>query len=832
MIQPLYNQTLLTCIFVLHFFFCYGQNTIIEGVVYEDSTKTPIAFAKVHFMGTQNGTTTDFNGDFSLSAQKNEIAYDTLIISLLGFKTQKIAFKNGEKQKIDIQLMSSLFQNIDEVTAVAGENPAWPFMRKLIANKTANNPENLNSYSSKEYSKIRFDMNHFTEKFKKNILVKPFDYIWDNAQITEDGVNYLPILLTEKVIEHNYQSSPKDKKDIVIGEKTTGLAGPKLKEFTNDLYITPNIYDNYITILGKSFPSPLNDNYKNNYKFYLMDSTGTGDLKTYKIRFKPKYQRQLAFNGEMTFDSTSFAIKSINLRFDVKANVNFVRSYIVTQIYDKVESGNWMLVESQVIGDFTVMENASDMTGFFGRKRAFHSDYSINQTIDAAVFNGIELISYQDSSEYRNSDFWTEQRSESFSNEETKLITITKRVESDPAFKIRKNIFYTIGTGFIPLKGVQIGNIYTFYSFNSIEASRVKFGLRSDPRNLFPMHFSSYLAYGTKDKQWKYELGSFINLTKKGATRLGATYRYDIEQLGRSFNQIALDHVIGSLSQLGQSTSRNYAETFEAYFEKSFAPGVISRITYFNKTFSPTGTNKYMVYDESDQLQFQTQHHTAGFKAVFKFSYLYKDITGTFYDKKDLYKVNRKFPDIALKYEYSSKGLFASDFDYQKIKLSIRQRLNTKKLGHLNYNLELGQTFGNVPHLLLDLPFGNQLIFADRYAFNLMNFMEFASDQYLTVHLSQHFEGLILDRIPLINKLKWRSYVFGKSFFGNLSAKNNQERFVFPVDLSPIKKAYHEVGFGIENIFKFASIDFVWRLTPGIGEYYTFLVKPSFKFSF
>src|SRR5690606_4482415 len=170
---------------------------------------------------------------------------------------------------------------------------------------------------------------------------------------------------------------------------TTGLAGPNLMKFTEDLYLTPNIYNNFVTILGKSFPSPLNDNYKNNYKFYLMDSTVVNGKMTYKIRFRPKFQRDLAFTGEMYFDSATYAITEINLRFDVQANVNFVRSYYISQFYDEVKPGVWMLSESQVIGDFTVIENSSDLTGFFGRKKAIFSDYVLNEPIDKKILSGI-----------------------------------------------------------------------------------------------------------------------------------------------------------------------------------------------------------------------------------------------------------------------------------------------------------------------------------------------------------------------------------------------------------------------------------------------------------
>jgi len=823
---------ILVAILTLFVSFSMGQNTVVSGYITEDETQRPVVFAKVYCMGTQIGTTTDTAGYFSLKINEKSILYDTLVVSYLGFTTQKIPFTKGIEQNINIQLNSSLFLEVDEVTVVAGENPAWRYMRKIIEHKPQNNPDNLASYSSEEYSKIRFDLNNFTDKAKKNIILKPFDYIWENTQKTEDGIVYLPMLMTEKSTRHYSTNQPKDQKSIVFGEKSSGLAGPNLVKFTEDLYLTPNIYDNYLTILGKSFPSPLNDNYKSNYKFYLMDSTLRNGRMTYKIRFRPKFQRDLAFTGEMYFDSASYAITEINLRFDVQANVNFVRSYYITQFYSEVEPNRWMLSESQVLGDFTVIENSSDLTGFFGRKKAVFSNYTINQPIDEKYLKGIEIIEYTDSAKVQSEDFWIKQRSLTLSEEEKTLLEVSERVKNDPAYKLRKNFFYTIN-GYVPLKGVQIGNVYTFYSYNSVEYSRVKLGLRTDPENKFPLHFNGYLAYGTHDKQWKYRTAAFANLTpKRNATRIGASYQYDIEQLGRSFNQLPLDHIVGSLSQIGNSNSRNYVANFEAYFEKTIVAGFIGRVTYFNKTFSPTLSNIYRRWDENDALIFEDNYQVSGINATLKFSHLYKQITGDFYDKKDLFRENRKYPDVAFSYEYVDKAIFKSDYDYQKLKLNIHQRVNAKKLGYFNYSIEAGKTFGTVPHTSLDIPFGNQLIFNDEIAFNLLRFMEFGVDQYIALQFNHHFDGLILDRIPLINKLKWRSFIFGRTFIGNISSKNNQKTYLFPAGMSPINDPYYEVGFGIENIFKIASIDFVWRLSPGIGEYYTFLVKPSFKFTF
>lgn len=811
-----------------------AQKTTIEGVLKEKGSNRPIMFAHVLFKGTNIGGTTDTGGHFKVSIETLKIIEDTLVFSSLGYNSNKISITKGQHQKIEVFLSANFFQ-LEEFVIKPGENPSWEIMRRVIANKSNNNPNNLEKFEYKEYSKLRFDLNHFTEKIKKNILLRPFDYIWENTRETKDGIKYLPILLVEKSIDHYIKGFPKDQKSIVIGRKQTGMAGRNLMKFIDDLAISPNIYNNYVVILDKNFPSPLNDNYKKNYQFYLTDSTTIYGNKEYTIVFQPKHHRELGFNGEMKIDSGSYAVKDISLRFDIEANVNFVRSYFIKQKYNKVDDQHWMMIESNVIGDFTVLENVSDLTGFFGRKNSKFINYKINQTIDPNIFYGVEIKEFKEGYKNKDSLFWNEVRLSEFTEEDNQVYSMVKRIEKDPAFIFRKKLITTIISGYNPFKKVDIGNIYTFYSFNEIENSRLKLGFKINPKLNFPIKFSSYTAYGMFDKKWKYGFSTQLNIGKElnKKFRLGGNYKYDINQLGRSFSQIPLDHIITSFSQIGLNSSKNYEQDFNIYFEKVITKGLVTRINYFNNKTTPTSNNKFELLDDSFNTTTTDNYMVSGVDVTFKFNYLFQKISGSFYNKLDVTNSFRKFPDIAVKYKYSDIENFKSDFDFQKIKVSIRQQIRTKKMGYFTYYADLGKTYGTVPYPYLDIPFGNQQLLLDEFSFNLMDFLEYASDQYASIHLSQHFDGLIMDRIPLINKLKWRSFIFGKGYFSSIFDKNNQRKYLFPEQLQGLNGAYYEVGFGFENIFKIAKIDFVWRIkdNPTKDTYY-FIVKPSFKFSF
>ena len=114
---------------------------------------------------------------------------------------------------------------------------------------------------------------------------------------------------------------------------------------------------------------------------------------------------------------------------------------------------------------------------------------------------------------------------------------------------------------------------------------------------------------------------------------------------------------------------------------------------------------------------------------------------------------------------------------------------------------------------MLQLHPGNETYAFDEYAFNMMNYYEFVSDQYLSVDLEHHFEGFFLNHFPLLRKLKWREVASFKALYGTLRDEN-RDILLFPNPLDDLSnKPYIETGVGIENIGKILRIDALWRLS-------------------
>ena len=159
-------------------------------------------------------------------------------------------------------------------------------------------------------------------------------------------------------------------------------------------------------------------------------------------------------------------------------------------------------------------------------------------------------------------------------------------------------------------------------------------------------------------------------------------------------------------------------------------------------------------------------------------------------------------------------------------------------LGTSNFSVTGEHIFENLPYPILRTHIGNESAFFTTAAFNLMNFAEFTSDSYVALKYNHFFQGFILNRIPLMKKLKWRLLATANVLYGDLRQENQDLLPAFAPngeETEPIgalgSDPYVEVGYGIENILKIIRVDFVHRLNyldrPDVDR---FGVKVSFQF--
>ncbi|WP_277069340.1 DUF5686 family protein, partial [Prevotella corporis] len=200
--------------------------------------------------------------------------------------------------------------------------------------------------------------------------------------------------------------------------------------------------------------------------------------------------------------------------------------------------------------------------------------------------------------------------------------------------------------------------------------------------------------------------------------------------------------------------------------------------------------------------------------------------------KQQRIEVNLDAPRYTLTHTIGIKKLLGSDFNYNMTEISAYKRFWLGSWGHFDLRIKAGAQWNKVPYLLLIMPPVNTSYFEHQGSFNLMENMEFLNDRYAQFNMAWNLEGKILNRIPLIRKMKWREYFAFKGMWGHLTDKNNPlldknsndpNLYRFPEGTTVMTHdPYLELVVGIHNILKCLEIDYVKRLTythaPGISK--------------
>lgn len=806
----------------------FAQLTKVSGKITDATSGQALAFVNVVFQGTNIGSNSDFKGKFSIEISRPA---DTILVSLVGYKTQKIKIAQFKVQTINIKLEPSTF-TFREVEIKPTENPAHIIMRKVIANKPRNNPELLKTSQYRVYNKIQIDINDYPANLKESFWFKGAEFIFNHADTTEDGRPYIPIFMTETASEIYTSADPFRKQEFITGSRISGIENASVSQFLGDLFQNVNVYDNYLPVFGKSFVSPLNDNFLRFYRYYLVDSVMLDNDRCYKIMLLPKRKQDLTFTGTLYIDDQTWALKRAEVRFNEEANINYVKSFEVVQNFTKPDGEHWYLESEKTIADVAPLEN-NDNVGFFARKTSMYSDVKINQTFSDTVFNPKENITVLEQALNQNADFWDNQRGENLTAQEKSIFTMIDSLQQVKRLRNIKNLGKMMATGYLPWKKIDIGQYYTFFSWNPVEGKRIKLGGETSSRLSSRFQLRSSLAYGTLDQRFKTRNQFLFYLKKKNKHRnlLTITANSDVQQLSLSPTALQLDNILTSL--LRRDTVVRFltnVREFKAQFEYDWFQGFSNKIAISNRYYEALGVFAFE-RNSDDGLTKVSGVGTSEIQIVTRFAWKEKNLNGAFRRTQ----VKSRFPIIQSDIILGQANMpWKSDNSGRYIKASLRitNSIKMNPLGYTNYSVELGKYWGNVPYLFLEIHQGSQTYAFDRLSFNMMRLFEFTSDQYAYVFLDHHFEGYFFNKVPLIRKLKWREVVSIRSVMGNIS-NSNLALLNYPGGINPRigNIPYIESGFAIENIFKIVRIDALWRLTHQKSGVNPFGLRVSFQFN-
>lgn len=805
------NKVKFLLLFLFVTAFSWGQTKVSGKII--DQNNQDVPFASVYFKNSTDGVIANEYGKFYLESAKT---YDILIVSFVGYKTLEIPLSG--RSNLDLKVVLEDDNTLDEVKIYAGKtskknNPALDILRKIWERKRKNGLYMFAQYEYDKYEKVEFDLNSIDSAYQKKKLFKGMEFIFqqvDTNRIT--GKTYLPIFINENIgqVYGDNQNSRKIEK--TLGNKNSGFdTNQHIIEFVKDLYAEYNIYNNYIKIFDKDFVSPLSRTGINVYNYVLADSAYIDDKWCFNIVYYPRRKGELTFKGDFWVNDSTFAIKKISMEASKDANINWVKEIYIEQEFDVLNDSVFLLTKDHFMSDFALSKREKSK-GVYGKRTTINKHHKFDiEHPDEFYQKNVNV--YDEGIYKRDDDFWKSYRFESLSKDELGIYKMLDTLKTVPKFKFLFDLSSTVASNYYNIDKYKFdyGPIFSTFGYNDIEGLRLRAGGRTYFGPNDKWRLEGYGAYGFKDSQFKYGISAKVLLHNDSRLILFGGNRRDIEQigvsltetndvLGRSFasNSLFASGDNTKLTKINLSTVGLEIEPVKNLkFSTAFNYRTLrSASDLFNLDYYLDKENN-IIANETKQSEFNlTAEYTPKRKTI-----------GYGVDRTD---VDKKYLRMFLKYTQGFKGVIDSDFEYQKLQFYARKPLLLGGFGTLTPTFEVGKTFGEVPLGLLSVVPGNQSWFNIENTFANLNYYEFVTDQYASLHLEHNFGGRLFSRIPWLRDFNLREIVGVRGIYGKISQENinlNASDVIYkaPTDV------YYEYYVGVGNIFKIFRLDLSWR---------------------
>ncbi len=694
------------------------------------------------------------------------------------------------------------------------ENPAYRILEKIWKNKKKNGLNLVKSYQYDKYSNTVIGINNLDSLFIKKVFKKDFDTLVLKIKMDDNNNKFtIPIKLIEKTEKIYGDNILKKERISIDGEREEGvdLKG-KIFDRIENAFQKIDVYDDNFTILNKNFVSPISKAGFGTYDYVLADSTQVNDTKYYSIYYFPRDNRDFAFKGNFTVADKSFALTDIQMRSPKKMNMNFVRNFEFKKTYSIQKDSIYLEKTNEYKGDFTLLTKDEDEKGIYVVKKETFANYQFDLQKEASFFDQIEIQTNAKQFE-KDDSYWNTKQDE----ETETAFKIVDKVKDSRKIKSLSSGIYILSDGYLNLfRGLQTGNIWATAAKNDVEGLRIRTGFRTYVTDNDPYRIEAFTAYGFKDKLLKIGLESRYLFATNPRIIISMAYLNDTEQMGlSSFNGI---HLLPEADKGAKALVNRGANFFISHIEKTMFRIDTEPIQnlHLGLTFSHN-----LIQSAAPHLFSMDYFDVRKAKIRSKTTDVITDLYLTYTPRKEVsgYGVDQinssnLHPTLMLNYRRGFRNLLGGSFNYNRLQILYNNPVSLGKFGVFDATLGAGKTFEATPLSIMTAISSNQTYFLLPNTFALLDYYEFVADTYLEGHFEQHFNGLVMNRIPLIKKLNLRSLLSFRGVYGTISNASKAINRSSIIYVAPTKP-YYEYGFGFENIgfgnIRPFRLDFIWR---------------------
>lgn len=788
----------------------YSQTYLVKGKISGNGEALP--FATIYVKGSSNGSNSNQEGNYELKLEKGTY---TLVVQYLGYNKKEVPLdlKSDKTLNVNLQLDGISLQ---EITVLAGEDPAYPILRQAIKKRDFYLHQ-VQTYSCQTYVKGLQRLINIPEKLKKLIKMTSGEKI-DSSQL---GILYL----SESESDY-YFASPNKQKEILYSSKVSGESqGFSFNQFNQMRF---DFNENLVNINGlveRPLVSPIHHNAFLYYKYTLLGSYEEDAGLVHKIAVKPKQSSNPCFTGIIYIQDKSWRLCGLDLQLTKAQKIKFVDSLFIRQTFAPVSGDSvWMPVNHYIGFTFRFMGIIGD-----GYGNARVKNFNLQPDLSENFFTN-ELLIVKDDANKKDSLYWEKNRPVPLTLEETtdyRKKDSVEKVESTDRFKdsvdhihnhFRVASLFLGYTYTSTRKKIQLnipGIISSGIQYNTVEGVNLiyNFTLNKTYEDQRVKRFNGKVRYGFSNALWGGEMGYNYFFHPKKFSRIGFKAKSIVEQFNGAEPITPLINTFYTLLA---------NDNFMKLYKESALEG-----SYFSEIRNGLFFNTVVKYAQRDPLKNSStnlwvddpnklftsndpQHHTTedsaftsnrALSAEFSFSFRFRQKYFSRPNQKVI--VGSKFPRLNVSYRKAIPTLNCVA-NYDMLSAMIYDDVRLGLFGTLGYRIRGGGFLNRSNLYFMDYKhfLGNQTAFnTNDYlnSYRLLPYYDYSADQwYAEVHAEHHFNGFLFNALPLIKKLRAQEVVGGHFLF------NNQI------------KQYYELNFAIENIFGLIRVDYV--LAYGLGN--------------
>ncbi|RTY99938.1 carboxypeptidase-like regulatory domain-containing protein [Flavobacterium sp. RSP49] len=800
--------------FLLLLLVSFVSTAQIKGTV-SDEKGNPLPFVTIFQEDTYNGTTSNEQGNYEFNLKKKE--KQTVVFQFLGFKTQKVLIQTDKlPYSLHIKMIEESF-SLNEVIINKKNNPALAIIKSAIASRKQNTKK-TNRFNADFYSRGIFKLKNAPKK----ILGQKIGDLDGALDSTGTGI----ISLSETFSKIAFEK-PNNLKEVVTASKVSGRDnGYSYNTATSSFY---DFYDNTIDFSVQMI-SPIANNAFNYYN-YTLESTFFDENTNMinKIKVIAKRDSEPIFEGYIYIVEDSWAIYAVDL--DIKGYRIKEEFLDVMTLKQNFSYNNSNKIWAKNTQSLEITAGAFGIK-FTGKYNYVYSNYEFINAFAPKTFTN-EITRIEINANKKDSLFWTTNRPIPLTNEES-----TDYIRKDSIYKVRNSEKYldSVDTKENKFKILKLLSGYTYknssekhsfsyegllnlgsLSFNTVQGYNFDSGFKytnwknQESKGIYTS-ISTKLNYGFAEDRLRVT-GQFIHrFNNQNYATLYMTGGSSVKQFNPNEPISKVINTISSLAFKNNFMKLHNLESAAIGFSQDVANGVNlngkieyqqrkplynnTDFSFFNKDDLYTSNNP-LVPNDFTTPNFEKHHLT-------KINVLAKINFGNKYSSRPDGKFNirnEKYPTLYLGYE---KAIAANEkkYEFDHFNSRLTYDLTLRNKGVLGLNLKAGKFLNADNIAFIDYKHfnGNQTHIGQsaRYlnVFNLLPYYSNSTnDSYFEVHSEYNDKGYIMNKIPLLNKLK-STLTLGAHA---LSTSNN--------------KPYTEITVGLDNLgfgkFKMLRIDYV-----------------------